>query len=53
VAPALNVMMSGAPVRLAVGLLVAAATVTAMPAIVTRYVPEVLSLAIETARAFR
>ena len=53
VAPALNVMMSGAPVRLAVGLLVAAATVTAMPAIVTRFVPEVLRLAVETARAFR
>jgi flagellar biosynthetic protein FliR len=53
VAPALNVMMSGAPLRLAVGLLVAAATVTAMPAIVTRFVPDVLALAAETARAFR
>jgi flagellar biosynthetic protein FliR len=53
VAPALNVMMSGAPLRLAVGLLVAAATVTALPAIVTRYVPEVLALAAATARAFR
>jgi flagellar biosynthetic protein FliR len=53
VAPALNVMMSGAPLRLLVGLLVVAATVTAMPALITRYVPQVLSLAAETARAFR
>lgn len=53
VAPALNVLMSGAPLRLAVGLLVVAATVTAMPAIINRYVPEVLALAAETARAFR
>jgi flagellar biosynthetic protein FliR len=53
VAPALNVLMAGAPLRLAVGLLVAAATVTAMPAIITRYVPAVLSLASETAGAFR
>jgi flagellar biosynthetic protein FliR len=53
VAPALNVMMSGAPLRLLVGLLVVAATVTAMPALLTRYVPQVLSLAAEAARAFR
>ncbi len=53
VAPALNVMMSGAPVRLAVGLLVAAVTVQAIPLIIERYVPVVLSLGADTARAFR
>ncbi len=53
VAPALNVMMSGAPLRLLVGLLVAAATVTALPVIISRYIPRVLELAVETARAFR
>ena len=53
VAPALNVMMSGAPVRLAVGLLVAAATVQTIPSIIERYVPVVMTLAADTARAFR
>lgn len=53
VAPALNVMMSGAPVRLAIGLLVAAATVQTIPTIIGRYVPVVLTLAADTARAFR
>jgi flagellar biosynthetic protein FliR len=53
VAPALNVMMSGAPLRLLVGLLVAAATVTALPGVISRYIPRVLELAVETARAFR
>jgi len=53
VAPALNLMMSGAPVRLAVGLLVAAATVQAIPTILGRYLPIVLNLAADTARSFR
>jgi flagellar biosynthetic protein FliR len=53
VAPALNVMISGAPIRLAVGLLVAAATVTVLPQVVSRYVPTALKLAADTAQAFR
>ncbi len=53
VAPSLNVMMSGAPVRLVVGLLVVSATVTVLPAIITRYVPAALELAATTARNFR
>ncbi len=42
VAPSLNVMVAGAPVRLIVGLLVVAASVTALPALITRYVPTAL-----------
>jgi flagellar biosynthetic protein FliR len=53
VAPSLNVMMAGAPVRLVVGLLMAAATITALPVLITRYVPTVLDLGAATARAFR
>lgn len=53
VAPALNVMMTGAPLRLAVGLLVAAATVAMLPQVIARYVPAVLDLAAQTAGAFR
>lgn len=53
VAPALNVMMSGAPIRLAVGLLVVAAAVSAMPQVIAHYVPVALDLAAETARSFR
>lgn len=53
VAPALNVMMTGAPVRLAVGLLVAAATISMVPQVVTRYIPTVFNLAAQTAGAFR
>jgi flagellar biosynthesis protein FliR len=53
VAPSLNVMTAGAPVRLAVGLLIVAATVTGLPALLGRYVPVALELAANTARAFR
>jgi len=53
VAPSLNVMIAGAPVRLIVGLLVAAATITALPALITRYVPTALDLGASAARAFR
>ena len=53
VAPSLNVMTAGAPVRLAVGLLIVAATVTGLPALIGRYVPVALELAANTARAFR
>jgi flagellar biosynthetic protein FliR len=53
VAPALNVMMSGAPIRLAIGLLVAAATVQTIPTIVERYVPVAFTLAADTVRSFK
>jgi flagellar biosynthetic protein FliR len=53
VAPALNVMMSGAPIRLAIGLFAAAATVQMVPIIIERYIPSALSLAADTVRAFR
>lgn len=53
VAPALNVMMSGAPIRLAIGLFVAAATVQMVPAIIERYIPMAFTLAADTVRAFR
>ena len=53
VAPALNVMMSGAPIRLAVGLLVVAAGVTSIPQVVNHYAPIVFDLAARTAASFR
>jgi flagellar biosynthetic protein FliR len=53
VAPALNVMLAGAPVRLVVGLLLVAATVTALPALIARFLPTALELGASTARAFR
>jgi flagellar biosynthetic protein FliR len=53
VAPSLNVMTAGAPIRLIAGLLVVAASVTALPAVITRYVPTALDLAASTARMFR
>ena len=53
VAPSLHVMVAGAPVRLIVGLLVVGATITALPPLITRYVPAVIDLGTATARAFR
>jgi flagellar biosynthetic protein FliR len=53
VAPSLNVIIAGAPVRLVAGLLVLAATLSALPALIGRYVPTVLDLGVSTAGAFR
>ena len=53
VAPALNVMTAGAPVRLAVGLLVVAATVSILPVIISRSLPVVFEAATALAGAFR
>jgi flagellar biosynthetic protein FliR len=53
VAPALTVMMSGAPIRLAIGLFVAAATVEMIPTVIERYVPMAFNLAADTVRTFR
>jgi flagellar biosynthetic protein FliR len=53
VAPALNVMMAGAPIRLAIGLLVVAASISVVPELIRRYVPTVLTVGADTAQAFR
>jgi flagellar biosynthetic protein FliR len=53
VAPALNVMTAGAPVRLAIGLLIVAATVSVLPGLIARSLPTVLDAAADAARAFR
>jgi flagellar biosynthetic protein FliR len=53
VAPSLNVMVAGAPVRVIAGLLVAALSLTALPALITRFLPAALALGADTARAFR
>lgn len=53
VAPALNVMTAGAPVRLAIGLLIVAATVSVLPSLIARSLPTVLDAAAHAARAFR
>jgi flagellar biosynthesis protein FliR len=53
VAPSLNVLIAGAPIRIIAGLLMVAASIAALPALLTRYVPVVLDLAGDTAQAFR
>ena len=53
VAPSLNVMIAGAPVRVIVGLLVLAASLVALPALIGRYVPTVFELGAGLAAAFR
>ncbi|ODS53931.1 MAG: hypothetical protein ABS36_12060 [Acidobacteria bacterium SCN 69-37] len=53
VAPALNVIVAGAPVRIVVGLLVLAASLVGLPAVVARFVPTVFDLAARLAAGFR
>lgn len=53
VAPSLNVLIAGAPVRVIVGLLVISATLAALPALITRYMPDALAQAAALAGAFR
>jgi flagellar biosynthetic protein FliR len=53
VAPSFNVLVVGAPARLVIGLVVAAATLATLPPLVARYGPITLDLAVQTARAFR
>lgn len=53
VAPSLNVMSSGAPIRSLVGLVVIAAGISALPGLIGRYVPSVMELGATLARAFR
>lgn len=53
VAPSLNVITAGAPIRVIVGLLVMAASISALPSVIGRYVPAVFQVSAATARAFR
>jgi flagellar biosynthetic protein FliR len=53
VAPSLNVIVAGAPVRLVVGLLVVSASLSMLPALFARYLPAALDLGAEMAGAFR
>lgn len=53
VAPSLNVIIAGAPVRIVAGLLVLAASLIGLPALVARYVPTLFDLAGALAAAFR
>ena len=53
VAPSLNVIVAGAPIRLVVGLLVVAASLTMLPSLIGRYVPTVVDLGADLAGAFR
>lgn len=53
VAPSLNVIIAGAPVRLIAGLLVLAAGLAGLPPLLARYVPTAFQLASDLAGAFR
>jgi flagellar biosynthetic protein FliR len=53
VAPSLNVMTAGAPVRALVGLLIIATSIGALPGLVARYIPSLLQSAALLAGAFR
>ena len=53
VAPSLNVIIAGAPVRIIAGLLVLAASLVGLPALIARYVPAALERAAALAAAFQ
>ncbi len=53
VAPSLNIMVLGAPLRVPIGLVLVALTTATLPALITRMIPAAVQLAQETARAFR
>ncbi|MEI8153403.1 MAG: flagellar biosynthetic protein FliR, partial [Hyphomicrobiales bacterium] len=53
VAPSLNIMTLGAPLRVPIGLLLVAITTATLPNLLTHMVPAALQLAMETARAFK
>jgi flagellar biosynthetic protein FliR len=53
VAPSLNVLVAGAPVRIVAGLLVLAVSLTALPTILSRFVPIAFDLSADLAEAFR
>lgn len=53
VAPSLNIMVLGAPLRVPVGLAMVAVTTATLPALITHMVPAALELAFEAAKALR
>ncbi|MCC7010583.1 MAG: flagellar biosynthetic protein FliR [Acidobacteria bacterium] len=53
VAPSLNVVTAGAPVRVVAGLLVLAASLTVLPGLISRHQSSLFQLAASTAAAFR
>ena len=53
VAPSLNIMVLGAPLRVPLGLALVAVTISTLPALLTHMVPGALQLAAELSRAFR
>jgi flagellar biosynthesis protein FliR len=53
VAPSLNVIVAGAPIRIVAGLLVLAASLTALPTILSRFIPVAFNLSADLAQAFR
>ena len=53
VAPSLNVIVAGAPVRIVAGLLVLSASLIGIPPLLARYLPTVMQLASDVASAFR
>jgi flagellar biosynthetic protein FliR len=53
VAPSLNVMIAGAPVRVVLGLLVVALSVEALPVLISRFIPLTFQAAAGTAQSFR
>lgn len=53
VAPALNVITAGAPIRVVVGLLIMAASLTVLPGLLSRYQATLFQMAASTAAAFR
>lgn len=53
VAPSLNIMVLGAPLRVPIGLALVAVTISSLPALLTHMIPAAVQLAAETARAFK
>jgi flagellar biosynthetic protein FliR len=53
VAPSLNIMVLGAPLRVPIGLMMVALTAATLPSLLTHMVPAAVELALEAARALR
>ena len=53
VAPSLNVMIAGSPIRVVLGLLVVALSVQALPGLISRFIPLTFQAAAGAAQAFR
>jgi flagellar biosynthetic protein FliR len=53
VAPMLNLMTVGTPVRLVIGLLVVAAVIAVAPSVIARFTPVAMDISVRAARAFR